>query len=58
MLNKHTHPNYFLQTDWDEYKENNFSFSLIESKVFESLEDGYFHEYELIQNSTKVLYNI
>ena len=58
MLKNHSHPNYFLQTDWDIYKENNFRFSLIESIDFDSLEAGYYHEYELIQNSNKEKYNI
>ena len=58
MLNNRTHPNYFLQPDWDKYGENNFKFSLIESKDFNNLEDGYFHEYELIQNNSQELYNI
>lgn len=58
MLRNHNHPNYFLQPDWDKYGEDNFNFSLIESIEFDNLEDGYYHEYELIQNAKKELYNI
>lgn len=58
MLRNKSHPNYFLQPDWDKYGEDNFDFSLIESKDFDNLEDGYYHEYELIQNSNEKLYNI
>lgn len=57
-LKNKTHPNYFLQPDWEKYGENNFEFSLIESMDFDSLEEGYYHEYELIQNTTEELYNI
>lgn len=58
MLINNTHPNYLLQPDWNIYGEKNFSFELIESLNFDNIEDGYYHEYELIQNSTNELYNI
>lgn len=58
MLKNNRHPNYFLQFDWNKYGEENFMFSLIETKDFESLEEGYFHEFELIQESIYELYNI
>ena len=58
MLNNHTHPNYFLQPDWDQYGEKNFSFEVLESIEFDDIEDGYYHEYELIQNCASELYNI
>lgn len=58
LLEKHTHPNYHLQPDWDKFGQENFQLSLIESKEYDNLEDGYYHEYELIQNSTLNLYNI
>ena len=58
LLNNKKHPNYYLQPDWDKYGENNFKLTLIESKEYDNLEDGYYHEYELIQNSKLELYNI
>ena len=58
LLNKNNHPNYYLQPDWNKYGEDNFKLSLIETKEYDNLEDGYYHEYELIQNSTYDLYNI
>lgn len=58
LLNNKNHPNYHLQPDWDKYGEKNFELSLIESKEYDNLEDGYSHEYELIQASKLELYNI
>ena len=52
------HPNYKLQEDWTYYGEKNFSFSLIEQIDYEKEEDAYYHEYELISSSNKILYNI
>ena len=58
MLNNNTHPNYHLQPDWNKYGEDNFSFELLETREYDNLEDGYYHEYELISNSSAELYNI
>lgn len=58
LLNRNVHPNYHLQPDWNIYGETNFQLNLIESKEYDNLEDGYYHEYELIQNSLLDLYNI
>ena len=55
---KNTHPNYYLQPDWNLYGESNFKLELLESREYDNLEDGYYHEYELIQNSSLELYNI
>lgn len=58
MLNNNTHPNYHLQPDWNKYGESNFLFELLETREYDNLEDGYYHEYELISNSAMELYNI
>lgn len=58
LLNANKHPNYFLQPDWNKYGEDSFQLELIETKEYDNLEDGYFHEYELIQSSPLELYNI
>lgn len=58
LLNSNRHPNYHLQPDWNKYGEENFQLSLLESKEYDNLEDGYYHEYELIQTSSLELYNI
>lgn len=57
-LKANKHCNYKLQNDWNKFGENNFCFELIESIEYENLEDGYQHEYELINNSRKELYNL
>ena len=57
LLNKNKHPNYNLQKDWILFGKDNFSFSLIESKEYSSLEEGYDREYFLISSNSN-LYNI
>lgn len=59
-LRSNTHDNYRLQNDFNLYGENNFKWETIETLFFDSLEEGYYHEYELIQNTkaTIIGYNI
>lgn len=47
-LKNHTHPNYKMQKDFDEYGEENFNFEIIE-ELEGTEEEGYEHEYSLIQ---------
>ena len=49
LLKKNIHPNYLLQKDWNEYGQEAFQFEKIETLDCETIELGYFHEYELIQ---------
>lgn len=58
LLQSNNHPNYYLQADWNKYGENNFQLSLIESKEYDDIEEGYYHEFELISTSSFSLYNI
>ena len=58
LLRNNKHPNHKLQKDWLDYGEENFSFSLIEQIDYAKEEDAYYHEYELISSSSKILYNI
>lgn len=59
-LHSNTHSNYKLQNDFNLYGENNFKWETIETLFFDSLEEGYYHEYELIQNTkaATIGYNI
>lgn len=57
LLINNEHPNYKLQADWNEDGENEFIFEEIET-LEADLEDGYNHEYELIQSFSGELYNI
>lgn len=57
LLNKNKHPNWLLQKDWNEFGIDNFSFIQIDSFEGE-LEEGYQHEYELIQNYQGEKYNL
>lgn len=52
------HPNYLLTTDWEKYGEENFTFELLESLEFETIEEGYEHEWLLINKSQNELYNL
>lgn len=60
MLKNNTHSNYKLQEDYNFYGKENFKWELLESLDFNSHEEGYYHEYELIQlnDSVKSGYNI
>ncbi len=58
LLNKQKHPNYYLQSDWNKYGQENFQLNLIDSKEYDNIQDGYYYQYELIQNSWLELYNI
>lgn len=50
LLLKNKHPNYKLQKDWNVYKEKSFIFEVILEKEFNTVEEGYHQEYELIEN--------
>ena len=57
LLNKNKHPNYLLQEDWNKLGSKNFSFVQIDT--FDgNLEEGYQHEYDLIQSCKDEKYNI
>lgn len=57
LLKNNKHPNWLLQEDWNNFGQENFKF--IEYESFEgSLEEGYQHEYELIQNFKGDKYNL
>ena len=56
-LDRNVHTNNYLQNDWNKYGESNFIFEVFETLEL-SLEDGYYHEYELIQNYQGEKYNI
>lgn len=58
LLEKNKHTNYNLQLDWNMYGKNNFIFEEIESIDYNSPEEGYFHEYQLIQECAEEKYNI
>lgn len=59
-LRNNCHNNYKLQKDWNDYGEDSFIWETIETLKFDSPEDGYYHEFELIQNNNSVIlgYNI
>lgn len=50
LLLNNKHPNYKLQKDWNVYKEESFIFEIILEKEFNTIEEGYHQEYELIEN--------
>lgn len=58
LLRKNKHINYKLQADWNTFGEENFKFEIIEERDFNSLEEAYQHEYDLILSSPKEKYNI
>lgn len=53
MLRKGNHPNYKLQKDWNNFGEESFKWETLESLEFD-LEDGYAHEFELIQKNDAI----
>ena len=57
LLNKNKHPNWLLQSDWNKFGESSFKF--VQYDTLEGdLEEGYQHEYELIQNFQGEKYNL
>ena len=48
-LRNNSHPNYKLLQDWNLYGENDFYYELFENLDFETIEQGYLHEKELIE---------
>lgn len=53
-LKNNCHNNYKLQKDWNIYGENAFTWETLETLKFNSPEDGYYHEFELIQKNDTV----
>ena len=48
-LRSNSHVNYKLQEDWNKFGEESFIWETLESLTFHSPEEGYNHEYELVQ---------
>lgn len=60
QLRTNSHGNYKLQQDWNEFGEESFIWETIETLKMASPEEGYYHEYKLIEkyNAIEDGYNI